>query len=101
VTEAKTQKDTEFTSVGCLPFRGFPSAVQLIKQSKRTLKIKSKKEEKLISVIQIVVLSVIIWSSALLQNRVDTERKRVEEKLKEYREHLEEILVRNHTYVIT
>ena len=82
--EVKTQKDKEFAAVSCLPFIGFPSAVQLIKQSKRTLKIKSKKEEKLISVIQIVVLSVIIWSSALLQNRVDTERKRVEEKLKEY-----------------
>ena len=90
--EAKTQKDKEFASVSCLPFIRFPSAVQLIKQSKSTLKIKSKKEEKLISVIQFIVLSVIIWSSVLLQNRADTERKRVEEKLKEYREHLEEML---------
>jgi hypothetical protein len=37
--EAKTQKDKEFVSVSCLPFGMFPSAVQLIKQSKNTLQI--------------------------------------------------------------
>jgi len=46
--EAKTQKDKEFASVSCLAFRRFSSAVQLIKQYKSALKIKSKKEEKLI-----------------------------------------------------
>ena len=44
--EAKTQKDKEFASVSCLVFRRFPSAIQLIKQSKSALQIKSKKEEK-------------------------------------------------------
>ncbi len=37
-------------------------------------------------VMQIVILSVVIWVNALLQNRVDIERKHVGEKLKEYRE---------------
>ena len=37
--EAKTQKDKEFVSDSCFTFRRFPSAVQLIKQSKNTLQI--------------------------------------------------------------
>ncbi len=47
-------------------------------------------------IMQIIVLSIVIWANAVLINRVDIERKRAEEELKRYREHLEE-LVENRT----
>ncbi|MFA4917853.1 MAG: GAF domain-containing protein [Thermodesulfovibrionales bacterium] len=47
-------------------------------------------------IMQIIVLSIVIWANAVSQNRIDNERKRAEEELKRYREHLEE-LVENRT----
>lgn len=46
----------------------------------------------LLSIMQVVILSVVIWLNGLFQNRVDIERKSVKEKLSEYREHLEELV---------
>lgn len=40
-------------------------------------------------IIQIVVLSIVIWINAMVLNRIDIERKRAEEESKKHREHLD------------